>query len=382
MKFLVFTLLCFFAEVTADVTFRVDNVSATRSYFYHVPLKRILHEQNEWKVVHVETNKPENCGFVSVKDPFNSLVAAIQEAYANHRSLILTPDYIWITILQGVGIHQSVTPKAERCYDFDNASDLGDLTCNQSQWPQTLSEAWCKLDVNLPGNVVSPSQTFSTTTVQAKIAALVALAKPYEEIAAYGKMTYCGIPNITLKGEPADWVLLKQKVISLLSKCHLRWWLCALEPVLDQFIATSKGSVQTDFWKNIYQFNPDRPEGSGCWQASGWIVTLYPYTLSNSRGSYVPNRLLPSICSGPDAGFDWTAKPSPGCPIVSPSQSIGTFEFPPGLARSHFNCTSSEDKMGLVGGFLGICEHSDSGALEPVLGWYLTDEADSKLSVI
>ena len=60
-----------------------------------------------------------------------------------------------------------------------------------------------------------------------------------------------GIPQITIEGTVDDWKKLRDRALGL-AQYDLVWWVEALEPVLDQFVAASSGSVDEQFWSTMY----------------------------------------------------------------------------------------------------------------------------------
>ena len=359
----------------ADRTFHVDDVTENQFYYRSKATLEEILDCNEQDVVFTETDRPEGCEYIREFDPFHSLAGAVHTAYAGHLPLILSPDHIWVTILQGVGIHNSQS--GQQCYDQESLSDAGSVVCDS--WNSVASSVQFGLDAKLPVEVTIPFLPFSTTSGAANMAAMTALATPYEDNRCYDTKTYCGIPNITLSGTPQDWELLQKKVESLLSNCSLDWWLCALTPVLAEFVSASKGQEDVSFWRNIYRFKPDQPqEGSGCWEASGWITTLYPYITQRTKGLYHRNEHLSSICNS--TGFQWSVEPtdkSDVCPDVPKLPSINTQDFPSGLTSIKVECKANGDRLLVVGGFVGKCSQNDTHAMTPVLGWFVANESNS-----
>ena len=66
-------------------------------------------------------------------------------------------------------------------------------------------------------------------------------------------MCICGIPSITLEGTVDDWTQLQARALEL-AEYDLGWWIEALKPVLDQFVAASSGIVDQEFWSKIYHY--------------------------------------------------------------------------------------------------------------------------------
>ena len=65
---------------------------------------------------------------------------------------------------------------------------------------------------------------------------LYILMDSFKEYFSYIVYTECGIPKITLEGTVDDWKKLRDRALGL-AQYDLVWWVEALEPVLDQFVA-------------------------------------------------------------------------------------------------------------------------------------------------
>src|SRR6185436_7574099 len=82
----------------------------------------------------------------------------------------------------------------------------------------------------------------------------------------------CGIPQIVLEGTPEDWAVLAERTRGL-GQFGLAWWTEALAPILDEFVAASRGRANVPFWQSIYKLDG----GSGGPYTSGWITAFFPY---------------------------------------------------------------------------------------------------------
>merc|ERR1711939_864483 len=68
-----------------------------------------------------------------------------------------------------------------------------------------------------------------------------------------------------------------------LRKYNLDWWLKALLPALDQFVAASKGHPDLDFWMSLCHINT----GSSFPRyepLSGWVQVFFPYLIEPGHG--------------------------------------------------------------------------------------------------
>ena len=84
-------------------------------------------------------------------------------------------------------------------------------------------------------------------------------------------MSVCGIQAITLQGTVQDWEILKEKVSSL-SEYDLKWWVDAMVPILDQFIAAASGKVDHELWRKYYH----KHQGVEPYSPGPYVTVLLP----------------------------------------------------------------------------------------------------------
>src|SRR5262249_50413395 len=114
--------------------------------------------------------------------------------------------------------------------------------------------------------------TFSTTGRVEKAAAEVVLLDTLQSYFSYEFVTCCGIPKVTLEGSAEDWHAIVARVQKM-TDLGLEWWTKPLLPVLNQFVAASRGKVDRGFWQSIYKLN----DASGGPYITGWINAFFPY---------------------------------------------------------------------------------------------------------
>jgi len=142
---------------------------------------------------------------------------------------------------------------------------------------------------------------FSTTTKLTKLVCEVLLLDTFSPYFAYTVYTMCGIPNVILLGTRDDWVLLREKVNNL-SQFQFEWYVEAVLPILDQFIAAKDGNVDVEFWRSMYKYRGRH--GSGGPSITGWVLKLFPYLLGYDKQLQRNNNLpkdISKLYSGPDA---------------------------------------------------------------------------------
>lgn len=206
-------------------------------------------------------------------------------AYAKHYSIEISPDDIWLMILDGIRIHVKVnrdslkdkfvgpgTDTTVNIYD-----DKLTLESSPKQWSAAIAGLFDELQTKLPQETGEPLKTrFSTTNdVDFAVSSSMVLAVA-SEYYTYHIYTMCGIPKIKIKGTKEDWVKLKDSYNKLVDRLDLQWWAQELNPVLDEFINVQSGNIDEEFWKGIYKYIAT--PGCGSDYFNGWISKFFPYT--------------------------------------------------------------------------------------------------------
>ena len=198
-------------------------------------------------------------------------MSAVNLAYALHYPLVLSPDAIWMCVTQGLSQH--INTNAEKLRNMFVEHEGKEIVVRRDNfvkgspdnpWPEVFDEFSEQTHYLL-------TPEFSTTGPTEKAAAQVVLLGSFKKYFNYAFMTMCGIPEIT--GTVDDWKKLRNRVLGL-ARYDLDWWITALKPVLDQFVAAASGSVDREFWSNFYK----EDGSSGEPYIIGWICTLFPYT--------------------------------------------------------------------------------------------------------
>ena len=217
---------------------------------------------------------------------------------------------------------------------------------------------------------------FSTTTEVERQAYQVTLLFAQQKAYTYRGETGCGIPYITLKGTTADWKELKRK-LSVLDSLGLQQWKSCLEPILDQFIAASKGRANRKFWKNIYKIKREYE----IYSITGWIHQLFPYITAFSDDDEVKTSL-----SG-IRKYEVSFHPNPYLEKgVTSTNNLTTDRFPCGIVEVPFEWKISNNegvetrKMRFYAGFLGIKQYHDK-SLEPFISWGISyDDTNGRIN--
>ncbi|MBS2034533.1 DUF4419 domain-containing protein [bacterium] len=298
----------------------------------------------------------------------NQLLVAAHLAFAEHRPLILSPDMIWLTLLQGLCEHleshaEELRPLLVRSTQRERlvvgAPDLI-LESLESPWERVFAQFHELIGQQLqPAAVNLASVRFSTTGALEQAVFSIALMDTMKVYFDYEMNCICGIPEISLEGTPSDWSQLRQ-ALAAWKQFGLDWWLDSVDPILLEFEAAASGKVNRIFWNDLFQQHDSLETGYGgpIEFFSGWIARLFPY---------------------------YEGRPNPA---VEKPRMLRLAGFRSSLSRASVKVQAADgaSELEFVAGMLGIEQRGL--ALRPCLGWvvhqqrnaFIEDEQLRKLS--
>ena len=353
----------------------------------------------------VEARSPAPQGQVATFTANNLFAEAVHRAFYEHYPLVISPDVIWLTVLQGLANHVDQNAEALRS-KFVEHEGKQEIVIDRpgfvkgsahNDWEGVFPEFEAKIGAHVGAETVDALRSsFSTTGPAARVASVVALMDTVQHYFEYTMRCGCGFPTITLKGGADDWQAVRRKA-EVLRRYDLDWWLDALLPVLDQFVAAAAGTPDVDFWRSLCNFRG----ASGMISApiTGWLQVFFPYlnhaaakgwgSFEEADAAFVPTKdgtpkrtmrrngglaeyqkshqagVGPSNWSRDGGGFGGGGN---GC-----GSGVKLELIPPGLASAPFKYvdvpTGRTYDMAFMAGVSSIVQHAESGALEPVVGW-------------
>lgn len=224
---------------------------------------------------------------------YHSFFNGMYNAYADHRPFVISPDMIWLLISQGFARHVNANSELLRkdFVDFDGklslivSSESLELDSPASSWEEIFPEFTKQIAEHTGTELINVlSSDFSTTTPVEKVASEITIMEAMEPYFEFIVMrVICGIPEITLKGTTEDWQKVYDKTKKL-GKYDLKWWTDELEPILSEFIKTSKGEIDTEFWMNMFKYHSQKQYGAPK-IIDGWIVKFFPYDKDGKRNN-------------------------------------------------------------------------------------------------
>jgi hypothetical protein len=294
----------------------------------------------------------------------NGFFDVAQQAYADHRPLVISPDMIWLLICQGFSIHVNQNAEALRKHFVQHEGkkflivhrDNFRLGRDTNDWEGVFAEFNTQIAQNTNQNIVQTiAARFSQTDADAAVAFDITLMDAMKSYFDYGLLISCGIPEVVIDGTAADWEAIETRVQKL-ATYDLEWWIQDLKPILTEFTKAARHEADPIFWKNMIKIQSGQHGCVSTTYLNGWITRFYPY-INDSRQFY-RNHLI-------------------GKPLLMKSDStkmaygIQTKQLPSGIS----SCELLVDNFGnlhkfeLKAGFFGMRQDSKTLALRPVIGW-------------
>ena len=292
---------------------------------------------------------------IIVKDAFFQCMV---KAYAEHKSITLSPDMMWLLISQGfaryVNAH-SEELRSQLVY-HEGKQDLAvetkdDLLSSEADWGKLMNNFSKEIERHTKGEVAQVlAADFSTTTPVERIASQITLMESMKSYFDYLAVRLgCGIPSVTLQGTPDDWRAVLSKTQKL-GQYGLSEWTQSLEPILNEFIKTAEGKPNQRFWQEMVKkqrvdglatvrpCSGDRPT-----MLDGWILKFFPTEYGNTLDMVPHTKSMPAEFVRVDFKYR----------IIEPLSGA----------------IMSETPMELMSGFIGALDDEKANMLIPQIGW-------------
>ena len=233
---------------------------------------------------------------------------SIVNAYANHQSVTLSPDMVWLVISQGFARYVNAHAEELRpqLVNHDGKMDLAiqtnkNLLTEDVDWPSLIGDFSSQINKYTKNGIAKTiTSDFTTTGSVERVASQITLmesVKSYFEYIVY--RIACGTPTITLQGTVEDWLRVLEKTKQL-KQYGLETWIDALEPILQEFIQTANGHPNQAFWKSMVKKHTVATlEGGGCspdkpTELDGWLLKLFPDENGKTREKVKHTTKMPS----------------------------------------------------------------------------------------
>ena len=265
-----------------SITFTVDDVPRGKTALPLQPTKAAIETILAAPDTPLESWTRGTPQLILAPPEVHPFLSAVTTAYHNHFPIIFSPDMIWLQILQGLASHVTANAEALRHHFVAHEKKkLIEIVRDEfrrgnpdNDWEGAFAEFSQKMRPHIGAtNHDLIAGKFGTTGPVEQAAMNVALMDAMQSYFVFGMTTSCGFPSVTLEGSEEDWRALRARAEKL-AVFDLSWWTKHLIPILDQFIETSAGRPDKDFWCNFYKL---QPVGSGTPHIHGHINTLFPY---------------------------------------------------------------------------------------------------------
>jgi len=364
----------------------------------------------------VEAMSPAPPNTVEVFTRQNLFAKAVHAAFYGHHPLVLSPDIIWLTIMQGLANHVDQEAETLRAafVTHGGKKEIEILRPEfikgspDNDWPGVFPEFASKISELTVGGIAElAAADFSTSGPVEKIVAQITLMDTVQHYFSYSMCCGCGFPSIHLSGTPADWERVRAKAEAL-RPYHLDWWLGALLPALDEFVRAAHGAPNLDFWRSLCNINTGTsfPVYE---PLTGWVQVFFPYLIKpGRRGGFdeasggfdvakdgvakrklMRNEYLDHYATGAASGVNVTnfkaslSDELHGPPPRGTEAGVKLELFPPGLASAPFKYkdqhTGKTHQMAFYGGVTCLVQHTN-GAIEPKVGWAVLDSGLSEVT--
>jgi hypothetical protein len=327
----------------------------------------------------------ESCGSTSIEGcsdaggwlipsiGFHAGLTAVHLAFDQHRPLVLSPDIVWMFIVQGFALHVEANAETLRLQFVSHSGQI-ELEVQRDEfikgaptndWACVFDEFSAQIGAHIGAATHALLEPrFSTTGAVERTAAQVVLLEAMQYYFSYNVRTLCGIPYVVVEGTPEDWASLAQRAEGL-AGFGLEWWIDGLRPILAEFVAAARGAVRREFWQAIYK----RQGGSGGPYISGWITMFFPYLRRPVRGRDTSRN--PHLDGGGARLREMLSAsgPAPG--------GLTCGVLPSGLAGVPFEWRYWDETyaMRFVAGFVGVRQDAQTLAVRPEIGWAVYEPA-------
>ncbi|OHT01025.1 hypothetical protein TRFO_07698 [Tritrichomonas foetus] len=281
-------------------------------------------------------------------------------AFCEHRPITITPDIIWLLIIQGFTHHVAANSEKFK-NEFVKFNGVETLKVKKNMFPEEATEKdWMEIFDELADQISSftgselienLTSNFTTTTPVSKAASQLTIMAAMQNYFVYDcSFCGCGLPYINLEGSVEDWRKILEKV-KFIEKFDLEWWTSKLIPIINECIYTKegKGPIHRKFWKDMIRICVGEEEDYLYDEISidGWICSFFPYDTEGNKRSIQDITQYDSI-------------PSEMIPV--PFNLISYLPWEDPANKSPIECEFRS-------GFIGLKQDSMTFEIKPEIGW-------------
>ena len=339
--------------------------------------KKILNEKGEFhhfkneplRILHYkfDTNETEFSNFGK-----KSLITGLARAYQFHFPINVSPDMIWILVLQGYSSFMDKYSELvrEKYVNFEGKKtihiELSDSPLDEAteeEWDGMIDDCVEKISKYVGKETILNLQSdFTTTNAASLLVSQTSIMSAMKNYFVYkGICGICGISKIILEGSLEDWEKIKSK-LNYLSKFGLNWWTKHLIPIIDNIIKTKEyyqknmtlNNELINFWKNMIKIKDKNGEYVRD-IFNGWIIKFIPDYSGKLPKLYdelkeedIPDQII-------------------SCPLE--------------ILEVRYDGYKTNYKCDIHSGFYGVIQDKKSLAIKPVIGYAVVLE-DKETSIL
>ena len=303
-----------------------------------------------------------------------SLIQGLILAYKNHYPITISPDMIWILILQGYSRFMEKYSELvrEKYVNFNGKKviqfkkiGIFPKEATPEIWQEIIDGFIQGIKREVGSEIISNLQSDFTTTEEITLATsqatIMSAMKNYFEFRL--DMGGCGISSITLEGTIEDWEKIKSKLTFLSAKDFgLSWWTKHLLPIIEKIILTKnyydkEKKINSDiknFWKDMIRVK-DYRDFYDPYIINGWIIKFIPNLSEEFPKLYeemhkrdIPDQIM-------------------SCPLK--------------LTVYNMDRTKTIHECDLASGFYGMSQDKKNYNVKPVIGYALISKSRKNLTM-
>lgn len=297
--------------------------------------------KNDQEIILEHGNHPVLQGFV--------------HAYKNHRPVTISPDIVWILIVQAFANHVSANAEELKSMfvNFDGQQEISvdrrDLDFFQMQaedFEKEIFPSFVQQISQYTGQAIVDTLTpnfTTTTTVSLAVGQLSIMAAMKNYFTYKLLLGGCGFPYVTIEGSLEDWMKINSKLLEL-QKYRFEFFTSTITEIINKIIDTKKGNVDLKFWKEMIRVK----EPSGSYSpdfVDGWFTRFFPYDFQGG------------LINGP---INET--------MSMPSEMLSI----PFILKIEVAGQLSEDiECEFLAGFVGLTQNKSNASIKPEIGWLI-----------
>lgn len=274
-------------------------------------------------------------------------------AYKNHRPITISPDIIWLLVIQAFANHVSENGEELRSklVNFKGnhpitvkRPDINFTEMNAKDWESLIPEFTHQISKYTGDEIIDTlTASFSTTTsVSLAVSQLTIMSTLNYYFNYKMNILACGFPHITIEGSVSDWRKIIDK-LTFLSSFKFDWFTKKVTSIVRLIIGTIKGNVNKEFWKRMIRI--DYKGDCDPSFIDGWLTYFFPFAKDGSRitSMKIDTRTLLQ-------------------------DEMHEIPFMLDLIKG------DKHEMQFLAGFVGLSQDEKTGSIKPEIGWFIQEK--------